>query len=240
MPGLEFLIVVTFVGVVLLGFSGLVGWRAKNAHWNAAERSSIRLALELSMATMLLSLLPFPLFYLFELEWVVWRFASVVIILFMFIEGNKVYRQMSRYGATWPVTMISLLVLSAILLTIEVVNVLMWGSLAVYAGGLLWILCLATIQFIAFVCYDLNLVPSQNKKEDRRSDYAIHNAGGGMQRRSRTDYPNGKANGGTNIHRNAISYARSQRFAHHLPLAHDERSYRGPVSDAPFRADDDA
>lgn len=242
MPGYEFLIVVMFIGVVIFGFAGMVAWRARQTQWDAAERSGIRLALELSFATVLLALLPFPLYYLFESGGVVWRLASVFSVIFLFVEGAKTFRQMTRYGAKWPALMISLLVLSGILLTIEMVNIFWWGSLAVYAFGLMWIVGLAGVQYISFVCYDLDLLLQKKTHDSTQSAYAVHRAkqpGERVQRGSRADHPNGKAHTSTNPYRDPVSYARRQRYAHRLPLAHEQRSYRGPLSDAAFRADED-
>ncbi len=153
MNGAEFLIPLAFVGVILAGFTAILGISRKRITWDEPERIGLRLALELAIFTTCFALLPFPLSYLVN-EPFAWRMGSMALALFLGFQITRVYQGSRRYSAQWPVVMVSLLALSAFFLTIEFINGIVWNSLAVYAAGLMWLLTTAGLQFIAFVIYD--------------------------------------------------------------------------------------
>ncbi len=235
MSGVVFFIVVLFVGIVLLGFGGLAGLRARHLrqdlHWDGAERTGMRFMLEFSLFTMFFSVLPLALMLLNVDETVVWRVASLLLALFLFTVVGRVLYKIVLYNPRWPILIISLLVLSVILLTIELINVFWWSSLAVYSWGLLWVLILSCIQFIIFVTYDWP-----------NSDAIIHTLPGvdvgrhGMQRNHPNRYSDGQAHHHTNIHRDPIHYARRQRYAKYHPFARTTRTNRRPFTDTTLGA----
>ena len=232
MSGVVFFIVVLFVGIVLLGFGGLAGLRARHLHqdsgWDMAERAGMRFMLEFSLFTVFFAVLPLTLMLLNVDESVIWRIASFMIALFLFTVVGRVLHKTVLYSPRWPVLIISLLVLSVILLTIELINVFWWTSLAGYSWGLLWVLILSCIQFIIFVTYD-----------PPNSEATIHTLPGvdpghrGMQRNHPDRHSDGQADHHTNIHRDPIHYARRQRYAHRHPFARSTRANRRPFTNPP-------
>jgi len=146
-----FFFAVMLTGAVLAGFSGLIGVsRARDD----AERTGLRLLLELTLATVCFALLPFPLYAALNSGVVVWSLASLTLGLYLLLQLTRIYAKASRYRIVQPLMTMSLLVFSAIVFTIEVINVFWWHTLAGYAGGLLWLLVLSAVQYIAYICYD--------------------------------------------------------------------------------------
>lgn len=216
-PGFPFFIILTFLGIVLFGFSGLAGRRAYKLPMDTAERVGLRLALEFSLFTVLFSLLPFLLYSLLSQERFVWRMASLLLSVYLFLEIGRVYYQANIHKAEWTITMISLLVLSAILLTIELVNVFWWSGFGIYAIGLLWTLTLSAIQYSAFVLYergsDYYIPGSATAQTSTPPKYELH---GGLrqrlQRDGRTDHSYGNADGHGDYQRDPVTYARRRRY----------------------------
>ena len=227
MPALEFFVLVMFVGIVLLGFGGMVGWRVRQSTNNVEERYNLRLTLELSLFTVVFALLPFPLVYLFSaVELLAWQFASLGIATFLGLEIMRIYYKGQIYRVRWTFSLISLLVLSGIFLTIELLNGLMWASLAVYTWGLLWLLTLSGIQFISFVLYEKAV-------RSRNTNTAFQQ----LQRDGGTDYSNGAPDYQPNRYRDPVEYAKRQRYAHRFPIAHSARPNRRSFTDSTSWAD---
>lgn len=238
-----FFIVVIFLGMLLMGFSGLAGLRAwqmrRYQHWDMVERTGLWYAMEFSLFTMLFGLLPFLLAIMLRYESTVWRIGSLLIALFLLIVMGRVYYRVQLYRMRFPLALISLLVLSAILLTIELVNVFWWSSLAGYAGGLTWILFLSAVQYMIFVTYDRNPTPEPNRIPtvySTHTDDTGHTAYidvGGVQRHNGADHTNRTPNHQPYAHRDPVAYARRQRYAHRFP--NTRTTYHGGRSfpDAP-------
>ncbi len=216
-PNLPFFVILTFLGIVLFGFSGLAGRRVHKLPLDSAERVGLRLALEFSLFTVLFALLPFLLYSLLSEERFVWRMGSLLLGVYLFVEMGRICYQANLHKEQWTITMISLLVLSAILLTIELVNVFWWSLFGIYAAGLLWMLTLSAIQYIAFVLYE------------RGSDYQIprintaqppnlpkYEFRGGLpqrlQRDGRADHPYGSADSYADFQRDPVTHARRRRY----------------------------
>lgn len=262
MPGLEFFVIVTCVGCLLLGFSGMVGWRVWQSRglaelqWSPAKRSELRLAMEFSLFSMIFALLPFPMVYQWGDGFMVWRVPSMAIGLFLLVQVLRTQRLARRYGMNWPSATLSLLVISAILLTIEAINALFWNSFAVYTWALLWVLILASVQFTAFVLYERNernerqLKPTDSQvvkslgpqpynvarsiglhrtiDPDSRVHGNVRSAGEQLRRDRRPYRPDSEADYHTNVHRDPVSYARRQRYIHRFPNGDDRSNGRNP------------
>ncbi|GAB4512054.1 MAG: hypothetical protein OHK0046_11020 [Anaerolineae bacterium] len=155
MPALEFFIIVILLGTAFMGFAGIIGKRANLER--GLERYSLHLTLELSFAAITFGLLPITLFYL--LDTTAWPVASVFIGFYLMVEILRVYRKAHFYQVAPSIPMISLLVISGVLLTIELINAVLWASEAVYIFGLYWVLILAGVQFVTFVLYDRKTEP---------------------------------------------------------------------------------
>lgn len=233
MNGAVFFVGMMVLGMGLLGFGGLAGLQARRARARELERAELRLALEFSLATVFFALLPFMVYLLSDYEPFIWRLTSSVIAMYLLVAIGRVYHRIHRMGASWPIAMISLLVLSGFLLTIELVNVFWWASLAGYAWGLLWILLLAGIQYVAFVTYDhkpaqiqptahRNARPWPERRGDPRREW--------MRRHDPTDYPYVASNRDRDTHSTSYSDARRRRIAY--GFRNSTRSNRRPISDA--------
>lgn len=239
---------VLFAGVSLLGavvYSWVthrrIGWR------DESERASLRLALEFSLGVVAFALIPFLFHRIFQFETVAWQLCSLAIAMFLIVQIMRISYAAHVYGVRWPIVLISLLVLSGILLTIEVVNVFRWQSFAGYAGGLAWILILAGIQFAAYVYY-VRFGASQfvfSSPETGFQDVELFAAGyhgilgERLRRDRRANHPDRSPYRYRHVHRDPVSYARRQRYAHRLANPYAYRAYRRAITNAAFWADED-
>lgn len=221
MNAYQFFIPSMFLGLLLLGFGGLAGlhaWRIRQYHyWDEVERTGLRWLLEFSLAAVVFALLPFPLYLLLGdgSGAFVWGISSLLLSGFMGAMIARITYKSQRYQANWPLMVVSLLVLSAILLTIEVVNVFWWRALGVYAMGVFWILTLSGIQFVIFITYERHPIPQHHPIGTVTADNRV-------QRNDAANYPNGTANGYSHVHRNPFDYARRQRYADRYPFTRQD------------------
>jgi len=186
--------------------------RSKRGGWGPAERDSMRIALEFSLFTMIFALLPLLLAYMLQDRAALWMIASIMMVIFLAAELARIILLAQEYGIRWPLVTASLLVLSVILLTIELVNVFWWQALPAYAVGVGWLFLLAGVQTIAFVCYDR--IPTLDNKIHPANppDAAFHGAMGQRMRRDHhADHPHQPPDSRTNRYRDPVKYARSQR-----------------------------
>jgi hypothetical protein len=89
----------------------------------------------------------------------------------------------------------ALLTFTGIMVLMEFANAVLWSSLGVYTGGLLWIVTLCGIQFIAIVAYE-----NQSGFSHVDGDWSNMRMRGRMRGGNGTDHPNGTANLYANIH----------------------------------------
>ncbi|MBC8100330.1 MAG: hypothetical protein H7Y11_12870 [Armatimonadetes bacterium] len=162
----EFFRMVITTALGFIGVAGLLGVFRKRMQWDSAERAGLWLALELGVMVMLFALLPYPISFAVTgattdttmngsvNEALAWRLSSLALVLYLLVHMGLVSLQRREFGAQYPGLMQALLVASGLCLVVEFANVVWWGSLAGYAGGVLWLLALCGIQVIAFVCYD--------------------------------------------------------------------------------------
>jgi hypothetical protein len=233
MFGEAFFFITIIVGTLLFSAGGLAGLQRKRM--SRAEIAGLRLLLELSLGVVVLALVPDVLFFFFTLPGIVWRLASFAIAMFLLVEVGRVIEKTRALGAHWPVTMIFLLVLSGIMLTIELINMLWWSSLAGYTAGLLWILTLAGIQFIAFVCYD----PVAPKRYSIQSVVSADSHYRQLQRNHRSDRANGPPFRHTDRDSQAIGDHRSQHHTHRLAFTRTRNGYGRTVANPTIRSHTD-
>lgn len=234
MFGEAFFFITIIVGTLLFSVGGLAGRQHKRM--SRAEIAGLRLLLELSLGVIVLALVPDVLFFFFALPGVVWRLASFTIAVFLLMEIGRVIEKTRTLGARWPGTMIFLLVLSGIMLTIELINMLWWSSLAGYTAGLLWILTLAGIQFIAFVCYD----PVAPKRYSIQSVVSADGRYRQLQRDHRSDRANGPPFCHTDHNAQTIGDRRSQHHTHRLAFTRTRDGYGRTVANPAARSHTDA
>ena len=241
LSGGPFLVLAMILALGIFGFCGLAGLRYKSARWDRAEREDWRLAMEFSGAAMLFSLLPFLYHRLFEYESVVWRLASLTLALYLFALIGRIYYKAGLYGARSPLALWTLLVLSAIMLTIEFANMIWEHRMSLYGGGVLWLLFLSGVQFVAFVIYDGNPEPLQTTLHTPgKRGYRYHGVFDERMRREHgADRPDRSTHRHGHIHSDPVDYARRKRYANTLADALARNANRRSVSDAATRRDRD-
>ena len=249
MPGNEFFFAVLVFGSAVLGFGGLAGLRLKQGKWNGLEARGLRFALEFGLFSVIFALVPSVLYYLFNFETVVWRLSSLLLAAFIGTEMVRIVYQVWRFGALWPATTTLLLVFSGILLTIELINVLWWGTLVGYASGLLWIMLLAGIQFIAFVCYDRSgsIAIQQSYKVGKTGRGPLDSGGYGhhgllgqrLQRNHRANHPHGAAYDHADSQHHPVGNAGRIRHRHRLAFTRSRDGDGRTVANPIVRADPD-
>jgi hypothetical protein len=158
LTGVEFFYSVMALGIAFAGFTGTIALLRKRNElrvvWDNAERAGLSLSLELGVFAVVFALLPFPLFYWGRTENFAWRLSSMALALFFGFQMLKTITRARQYEVRWPTLMNGLVVLTGLVIAAEFVNAVWWSSLAVYTAGLLWVLTLCGIQFIAIVSYD--------------------------------------------------------------------------------------
>lgn len=244
MPGQEFFYAVLFSAVGLFGFGGLMAVRQRQTRWNTAEAASLRIGLEYALSAAVFALLPFPLYYLLGVSVTIWHLTSFLLVCFMLVESARIFYNMQALRPGWPAAMGAFIVFSALFLTIELVNTVWWGSLGIYAGGLLWILGVAGVQLVAFVCYARP--PFAARQESQSGQYAVR---GLFTERVYTDrlrgdhapgYSNGSAHLNAYAHHDAIQHAGRQQHADRHPVNRARVAHRRTVTDGFVRSDKNA
>jgi hypothetical protein len=241
MTGREFFFFgVMVIGIGVLGTCGLAGLRARRWGLDDAERSGLQLALEFSLLAVVFALVPFAMHALFVFEAVAWQLSSLVLAALLLAQITRIGFMTYHLGARWPAATISLLVLSAILLTIELVNVIWWRGFSGYAVGLLWVLLLACVQFVAFVSYGQQSTEAapvvgtiRNYAQDRvAAGDSYHGIlGERLRRNSSSGNPNRAPHAHRYTHRDPIHYARRQRYADRLANPRARHAHRRPFAD---------
>ena len=158
MKGEGFLLCIAQVGLTFAGFAGLIGvFRPSEKKWIPQEIAGLSLILEHTFAAVLLSLLPFPLFYLAETR--MWSGCSFLMSAFFIVEAVHQWRKKIKLDKKgFPPRRPKLLYLtfvvpSLILFLLELINGFRWMLPSVYMFGLLWLLIAAGVQFLLFVSF---------------------------------------------------------------------------------------
>ncbi len=192
LPDAAYFYGIVVLGMLLAGFSALVGLRAiVDGDRRPGLRRVLRLAVELGVAAALFALLPFVLSYLHDSDGFAWRTGSLLLALY----GGWVTWRLWRLKRGAGLSLIALLVFCAVFLTIEAVNAVWWSSLALYAGGLLWITALDGLLFIALVTY-AHAPTHATRPDPGLADAAIER----MRRQRIAGDPDGTAQPYRNVH----------------------------------------
>jgi hypothetical protein len=234
MTGQEFFYAVMILGSLSFALAGIAGLRRKQNGFDVAEATAIRFALEFSLCAVTFALVPFVLSVLVQYEAVVWHLSSILLAGFFAVQMGRLILRTLDYDVHWPLAWISLLVIFGILLTIEVLNAIWWGSLAAYASGLLWALTFAGIQTIAFICY-VPKAPTLTRVQPLSTVYHGPDSAGRsqwMRRRHPADYPNRAPH--TDPDRRARNHPRSAE-AHRLAFTRPPRRSDGDAAVRPDR-----
>lgn len=195
LTGVEFFYGVMALGIAFAGFTGTIALLRKRNEmrvaWDHAERAGLSLSLELGVFAVVFALLPFPLFYWGRTENFAWRLSSMALALFFGFQMLKAISRARQYEVRWPTLMSGLVALTGLVIAAEFVNAVWWSSLAVYTAGLLWVLTLCGIQFIAIVSYDRqnqfsSVFQNRDPYADRRGE-PIRNRMRGVRRGGDTD-----------------------------------------------------
>lgn len=256
--GTEFFQMAVLTALSLLGITAILGVIRKRSHWDRAERVGLWLSLEIGLFAVLFALLPQPLNYTFGVEDVAWRFGSLALTMYFGFLVLTINSKQRQFGAQFPLVMRLLLAICVIFLTMELVNAVWWGSLAGYAFGVLWLVALAGIQFIAFVCYDrFDLQEryetiTQNQPQTQPASATIRQhathppnslaGGGGIHAHSiqsadglRSSASTGHPNGAPNNHAYQHTTGRLPRDPNRYSNDHQSPTYGGTIADPAVR-----
>jgi hypothetical protein len=152
-----FFLTIAQVGVALAGFSALISaFRRSVQPLTATEIAGRSMILETGLASTFFGLLPFPIdaaLTLFDLTGV-WRLSSTLLVIFLILWGLHNFRRLKRVSQqdnqpanVEPVFQILLIVVNSFL----IVNIVIYGSVAFYMIGTLWLSVIASWQFLLFV-----------------------------------------------------------------------------------------
>jgi hypothetical protein len=158
LTGVEFFTLVAALGALFAGFTEIVILLRRRGRGfyalDLAERDGLTLSLEFNIFAVVFSLLPFPLFYSGRSEAFAWRLSSMALALFLSFELFKAIGRARRHAVRWPTLMGALVAGTGLVIGMAFLNAIWWSSLAVYTGGLLWIMLLCGVQFAAIVSYE--------------------------------------------------------------------------------------
>ncbi len=172
MEGSDVLLAVAEVSIAFAGFTSIVGVLGHRVGegWGAEYRLRLWLMIESSLATLFFSLLPFiPFHFAFD-ETVVWASASSSMAIFLFVHLAVVgarLRVLYRLGQ-WSTQRFESLNGGLILLTMVVqsMNALAIGfdrSFGPYLLGLILLLALASMHFVALLVAVYSLAPDDER-----------------------------------------------------------------------------
>ena len=142
MIGESFLLGVAQIGMVLAGFGGVVAvFRHTHQHWLSREIMAVRFMFEHSFAVVFFSLVPFLFLYASIADVFIWKLVSFFLALFLVFEiwitSFRLKQVTSRYPRLLKYTFF---LPSLFFFEVEILNSILWGSLSIYALGLLWLL----------------------------------------------------------------------------------------------------
>jgi len=154
-----FFLTIAQVGVALAGFAALVAaFRRSDIPLSESEKTGRSTILEMGLASTFYALIPFAIEKLLDLFGIVgvWRVSSLILIIFLVIWGIGNFMRLRRANASHdessgiridPPFQIALIPVSILLIA----NILVYGSVAFYMIGLLWMLFLSGLQFMIFI-----------------------------------------------------------------------------------------
>lgn len=208
---------------------------------------NLSVAMEFTLGAVILSVLPFLLVaVLGEDTPSAWGAGSFVLGLFLLLQIVRIYAKMNALGARWPLVMATLLVLTGGMLALEWVNAFRWSSLAWYVYGLVWILVVAALQWIAFAAYDAphdDHTPGASPDAGSPAPPADPGYHGllpeRLRRERRAAHPDRPANHYANPHRDPIAAAKRERYAHRYPFTRTHTRAGRAVPDSAVRPDAD-
>lgn len=155
----SFLLTTAQAGIALAGFSALISaFRRSDIQLTPIEMYGRGMILEMGLTAALFALIPFPteqLLFLFGFSAGVWRISSAMLLLFFIGWGvlnfTRYQKLISAYpgGALPP--QIGFNMLLGLVIALLVLNVFFFGSASFYMIGLIWMLVLSGMQFLAFV-----------------------------------------------------------------------------------------
>lgn len=221
------------IGLAFYGLGTWAGLRLKRRRpLEPGERLSLRLALEFSLFAIGFTLVP-GLLGLVLAGSAVWSLTSLLLALFWLIEiGRLTALAVTLHGPRLPGLVLLVLVLSGLLLTIEVMNFLVWHSPVITISGLLWLLFLAGQELIALVIHapnhsqqarqrprpvrlarawqpDAAAAPLRRADRDPRSQWMRRRVSGGGANAA----PDGRTDGHAHPHRDARPAGHAHRLA---------------------------
>lgn len=158
MKGENFLLAVAQISLALGGFTGLINaFRHMGQDWLPQEIAGMKLIFQHCFAGVFFALLPFPLFYMWDLEPMAWQYSSLALAVFLAFQlCINAFTIGKLLGAGTPPRRLKMLLFHFFpftlgLLTIQVIKLFRWQGPSAYAWGLIWLLNPPAIQFYHFL-----------------------------------------------------------------------------------------
>ncbi|GEM_PF-889859 len=182
MKGESFLVAVAQIGIMLGGFAGFVSmFRQTGREWIPQEIEGIKLIIQCTFGTTCFALLPFPLFFMLEVETAVWRTSSFFLACFLAFEillQRAKVKKLTGMGAPPRGPMVLFFFIpTSILFIAQLLNTFRWSSIAALAWGLLYLLVAAGIQLFNFLIHfrlDSNKENSQPKTVAKEESVVVN------------------------------------------------------------------
>ena len=168
MEGSDVLLGITEVSIAFAGFTSIVGvlGHREGEGWGPEYRLRLWLMIESSLATLFFSLLPFVPFHFAFTETVVWASASAIMAIFLFIHliivGSRLrvlYRQRQRSTQRFESLNGGLILLTVVVQSMNALAVGFDRSFGPYLLGLILLLALASMHFVALLVAVYRLTP---------------------------------------------------------------------------------
>jgi hypothetical protein len=238
MPGEQFFQVVLLLATAFFGFAALAGLRRRTLGWDESAAAGLRVSMEFSLMAIALGLLPFPIYYTLGLDSVMWSLLSLIMAALLMIQMGRLFYKANSLRARWPLMAGLILVVSAVFVTIELLNSFRWSALDGYAWGLMFILGVAGVQFVAFTTLDRR--PFSARDDFGNVPIAHHAAVSERMRREReTHRADRTANPYANLNRDGNPDSQRQPDPNRYPYTRPDHTNGRAIPHAPVRPNQD-
>ena len=171
MEGSETLRAFADISIAFIGFSSVVAAlrKSKEISWSYQEKMGLVLLGILTFGAVLLSFLPFPLYYMELEDWQTYSISAWVYVIYSVVSLAFYAYQNRKQVKT---SRLPRLFNTLFAISMAIVLMMLWlalgrisnGQLGVYLAGLFWYLILSAVQFMVFFMFlgqgDLEVIHS--------------------------------------------------------------------------------
>lgn len=243
MPNLAILFLIAVYSFVLFIVGVFIKPLYERHHNKAADIAGFDLCWQFSLLGFFAAAMPIPLYYI-GIEHILWRICSLIFAVMLFIGVVAVSTKMISVGARWPHITIFLLVLSSIFIIIELINMMFWGGPGEYLVGVIWVMILASGQFLSVYTYDYLLNPPKQVDQRKIPNAEPYRRHGAMDERLRGErragHPYRPPNDYPNLHHYRVPYRKPERKPYTHPVERARPHSGWTIPNAIVRSDEDA